>query len=176
MGVPGSSPCLTRERRLAPGALHPGVELRANRRSIHHRCRLFQVAFVLELTKETIYLPLGCLQHGISHRVLSKSFCRSQLPQQSVNVSLTITKIKNKSTELCGNSLLQNDFTNTLCEISACPGAPLSLAETWSICVPWCIVCARVGMPARYKGISFIRDSAPLGPYCRDMPRALLWS
>ena len=38
---------------------HPGVELRANLKSISHRCRLFGVAFVWELTKETINLPLG---------------------------------------------------------------------------------------------------------------------
>ena len=28
------------------------------------RCYLFEVAFVWELTKETIHLPLGCLQGG----------------------------------------------------------------------------------------------------------------
>jgi len=44
---------------------HPGVELRANLMSISHRCHLFEVAFVWELTKETIHLPLGCLQGGI---------------------------------------------------------------------------------------------------------------
>ena len=43
---------------------HPGVELRANLKSISHRCYLFEVAFVWELTKETIHLPLGCLQGG----------------------------------------------------------------------------------------------------------------
>jgi len=42
----------------------PGVELRANLKSISHRCHLFEVAFVWELTKETIDLPLGCLQGG----------------------------------------------------------------------------------------------------------------
>ena len=45
---------------------HPGVELRANRKSISHRCHLFEVAFVWELTAETIHLPLGCLQGGVS--------------------------------------------------------------------------------------------------------------
>ena len=42
----------------------PGVELRANFMSISHRCNLFQVAFVWELTQETICLPLDCLQGG----------------------------------------------------------------------------------------------------------------
>ena len=41
-----------------------GVELRANRESISHIFHFFKVAFVWELTKETIHLPLGCLQGG----------------------------------------------------------------------------------------------------------------
>ena len=45
-------------------APHPGEEMRANLKSISHRCHLFEVAFVWELTKETIHLPLGCLQGG----------------------------------------------------------------------------------------------------------------
>ena len=32
-----------------------------------------------------------------------KVVCRSQLPHKSVNLSFTITNIKNKSTDLCGN-------------------------------------------------------------------------
>ena len=44
---------------------HPGVELRANLRSISHKCHLFEVAFVSESTKETIRLPLGCLLGGV---------------------------------------------------------------------------------------------------------------
>jgi len=47
-----------------PPGYHPGVKLRANLKSISHRCHLFEVAFVWELTKETIHLPLGCLQGG----------------------------------------------------------------------------------------------------------------
>ena len=43
-----------------PGG-NPGVNLK----SISHRCYLFEVAFVWELTKETIVLPLGCLQGGM---------------------------------------------------------------------------------------------------------------
>jgi len=42
---------------------HPGVDLKTNLKSISHRCR-FEVAFVWELIKETIHLPLGCLQGG----------------------------------------------------------------------------------------------------------------
>ena len=36
----------------------------ANLESISQRCYLFEVAFVWELTKETIHLHLGCLQGG----------------------------------------------------------------------------------------------------------------
>ena len=42
----------------------PGGNPGANRKSISHSCYLFEVAFVWELTKETIVLPLGCLQSG----------------------------------------------------------------------------------------------------------------
>ena len=36
----------------------------ANLKSISHRCYLFDIAFVWELTKETVHLPLGSLQGG----------------------------------------------------------------------------------------------------------------
>jgi len=49
---------------------HPGVELRANLKSISHRCHLFEVAFLWQLTRETIHLPLGCLQGGAARRVV----------------------------------------------------------------------------------------------------------
>ena len=39
----------------------PGVELRAKLETISHKCHLFEVAFVQRLTRQTIYLPLGCL-------------------------------------------------------------------------------------------------------------------
>ena len=39
----------------------------------------------------------------ISQKVFLKSFCRSQLPDISVNLSFTITNMKNKLTNLCGN-------------------------------------------------------------------------
>jgi hypothetical protein len=43
---------------------HPVVVLGANLKPIFHRCHLFKVSRVLELTNETIDLPLGCLQGG----------------------------------------------------------------------------------------------------------------
>jgi len=46
---------------------HPGDNLGANLKSISHRCHPILVAFVWELTKETIDLPLGCLQGGVRH-------------------------------------------------------------------------------------------------------------
>ena len=44
------------------GAGHPGGNPAANLKSISHRCHPILVAFVWELTEETINLPLGCLQ------------------------------------------------------------------------------------------------------------------
>jgi hypothetical protein len=71
--VLSAAPALSRadanlESALTP-ANHPGVELRANLKSISHRCRLFEVAFVWELTKETIHLLLGCVQGGYQSAV-----------------------------------------------------------------------------------------------------------
>ena len=51
--------------------LHPGGKPGANPKSISHRCYLFGVAFVWQLTQETIVLPLGCLQGGPSSLQLS---------------------------------------------------------------------------------------------------------
>jgi len=49
----------TRNAADVAGNSHPGVELRVNLKSISHRCHLFEVEFVWELTKATIHLPLG---------------------------------------------------------------------------------------------------------------------
>ena len=38
-----------------------------------------------------------------SHKVFLKSFCRSQIPHESVNVSFTITNMKHKLTDLGGD-------------------------------------------------------------------------
>ena len=48
----------------------PGGNPGANLKSISHRCYLFEVAFVWELTTGTIDLPLGCLQGGQGHRAI----------------------------------------------------------------------------------------------------------
>ena len=44
---------------------HPGGNPWKNRKSISHRCHPILVAFVWELTQETINLPLDCLQGGV---------------------------------------------------------------------------------------------------------------
>ena len=49
----------------------PGGNPGANIKSISHRCYLRKEALKWELTKDIIYLPLGCLQGGVSpHRML----------------------------------------------------------------------------------------------------------
>ena len=47
---------------------HPGCNPWANLKSIPRRCHPILVAFVWELTKETIYLPMGFLQGGSGER------------------------------------------------------------------------------------------------------------
>jgi len=53
----------------------------------------------------------------ILHHVCLRSFCRIQLPHKSVNLLFTITNMKNKLTDLCGNGLFQNDLKSTLSEM-----------------------------------------------------------
>ena len=43
---------------------HPGGNPEGNLKSISHTCHPILVAFAWELSKETIHLPLGCLQGG----------------------------------------------------------------------------------------------------------------
>ena len=67
---------------------HPGFQLRANLESISHRCHFFEVAFVWELTQETIHLPLGCLQGrmpAVSPAATCRALdpCQPQLPELS---------------------------------------------------------------------------------------------
>jgi hypothetical protein len=56
----------------------------------------------------------------ISRKVFAKSFCKSQFPHKSVNLLFILAvKAKDPLTDLWGSWLLQNDFKNTLCEISS---------------------------------------------------------
>jgi len=67
----------------------------------------------------------GDASRGIlSQAVFIKSFCKSQVPHKSVNLSFIITNVKNKLTDLCGNGLLKNDFINTFCEMGLDNGTP----------------------------------------------------
>ena len=61
--------------------VHPGVELRANLKSISHKCHLFEVAFVSELTTVTIHLPLSCLQGGKHLLNVLRTFTKSKKNQ-----------------------------------------------------------------------------------------------
>ena len=55
---------MDRAEKLNLSHLHPGVELRVDLKSISNKYYICEVAFVWQLTKETIQLPLGCLQGG----------------------------------------------------------------------------------------------------------------
>ena len=54
----------------------------------------------------------------ISHKVLLKSICKSQLPHKSVKLFFILVMVKDKLTDLLGSRLLQNNFKNPLCEIN----------------------------------------------------------
>ena len=58
-------------RHAPPPLYHPGGNTGANLESISHRCHPILVAFVWELTKETIELPLGCLPGGSGNTYFS---------------------------------------------------------------------------------------------------------
>ena len=58
-------------------------------------------------------LELNIIAQLYLTKLFLKSFCRSQLPHKSVNLSFTVTYVKNKLTDLYGNWLLPNDFKNT---------------------------------------------------------------
>ena len=60
----GQAKHVEQARRLIRTRYPPEVELMANRKSISRKCHFFEVAFVWDSTKETIPLPLGCLQGG----------------------------------------------------------------------------------------------------------------
>ena len=53
----------------------------------------------------------------ISQKMLIELFCKRQFPQKIVKLFLILVVIKDKSTDLCGNWPLQNNFLNILCEI-----------------------------------------------------------
>ena len=64
---------------------HPGVDLRANIKSISHRCHPILVAFVWELAKETINFPLGCLQGGCKMEISFETFSDRNGPPQEAS-------------------------------------------------------------------------------------------
>jgi len=69
---------------------HPGGNPGANLKSISHRCYLFEVAFVWELTTETIDLPLGCPQGG-PEVVAGEPRWDTQAPTCSLVTALSLT-------------------------------------------------------------------------------------
>jgi len=52
----------------------------------------------------------------ISQKVFTNLFCKSEFPHNLFNLSFMLVITKDKSMDLCGNGLLQNDYINTLCE------------------------------------------------------------
>ena len=116
--------------------VHTGDNLEANRKSLKSTPTQMLTPGGSICGRLTSDLPLGCLQGGwarnllggqveaevdqklfqlrlvhlqspfISDKVFVKSFCRSQLPHKSVNLSFTVTNMKHKLTKLCGDCKL----------------------------------------------------------------------
>ena len=55
----------------------------------------------------------------VSQKAFVKLFYKSQPPYKFVNLSLMITNMQNKMTDLYWNRLLQNDLINTFCELNS---------------------------------------------------------
>ena len=55
----------------------------AGNKSISHRCYLREAAFEWELPKQTIYLPLGCLQDGCTFALNSEAASFGMLSNRS---------------------------------------------------------------------------------------------
>ena len=70
------------------GRSRPGGNPGANLKSISHRCCLREVAFEWELTKETIHLPLGCLQGDGYRRVFVEVITREETDRQLVRLDV----------------------------------------------------------------------------------------
>jgi len=88
---------------------HPGDNLGANLKSVSHRCHPILVAFAWELTKETTYLPLGCLQGGMrQHATMGPRALGRQEPGTRALLRLIdpcITQLKAQGpSRTCGES------------------------------------------------------------------------
>ena len=59
----------------------------ANLKSISHRCFLWEVAFEQELTQETIYLPLSCLQVKVQENLFLIAVMRNTRPDVPSDLS-----------------------------------------------------------------------------------------
>ena len=120
----------------------------------------------------------------ISQKVLTKSCCKRPFPHRSVNQFFILVTIKSVLTSLCGNGLLQNDFIS-ISVWKTCrhrsqrqvshpgPFRDLRIKES-------CLVkhkpSERDTAPyTPYTGTSLRKNSAPLGPCSKTMPRALWW-
>ena len=66
----------------------------------------------------------------ISHNYFSRSFCKSQSPQECIDLYYLLVIAKDKLTDLGGGRLLLNDFQNTFCEMTA-PGVNIETCKRY---------------------------------------------
>ena len=113
---------------------HPGGNPGANLKSIPHRCHPILVAFVRELTKETIKLPLGCLQGGLWF-TFSSSYSSESAPSFCMNGAKCDWMFPSSSFARSDQSLPSLRSSTPLAPFSSgnhgWSGAP-RVAKTWS--------------------------------------------
>ena len=56
---------------------------------------------------------------SLPHRFSLYSFCKSQFPHKSVNISFSITDIKNKLTDLSGIDICKTEYAIAAAEVEA---------------------------------------------------------
>ena len=79
---------------------------------------------------DPLHRMAGCNSQGgsailIWQKVFMNSFCKSQFPQKSINLFCMLVIMKDKSTDLWGRCLLQNDSINTFYEVNSAEQAPV---------------------------------------------------
>ena len=149
--------------------LHTGGNPGTNLKSISHRCYLFEVAFVWELTKETIHLPLGCLQGGYPEDLTpsetqttgaSREWSRQAAPRchrsEGGEVQRGLAQATQHSLTLSHSHSLSLTLSHTL-DAGAESRRQSGEAPAWALCRPV------------LRGEGVLRGEAPAWALCRPV-------
>jgi len=96
--LPRFSPQLISLERYTLSVYRAGeIDLFENLDIVHNRLLVDVQEKVIQVVPFSLYS--GCT--NLTQSVFLESFCKSRLPHKSVNVSLTVTNMKNKLTDCC---------------------------------------------------------------------------